>query len=93
MKKWAIFLAFLGISAAAQAAWACSNMGPDKHMGVVQAVDAQGGAFTLVDAETGKPLRFVTSAEQLKKVKANDKAVITFKTEGEKLVAKEIMVR
>lgn len=72
---------------------ACSSMGPDKHVGVVKAVEAPNGALVLVDAETGKPIRFIASAKLLEGVKVNDKAVVTFKTEGEKLLAKEIVVR
>jgi hypothetical protein len=73
--------------------WACSNMGPDKHVGLVKAIDMKEGVLTLIDAETGKPLQFATAASLLKEVKVNDKAVVTFKSEGERLVAKELLVR
>ena len=75
------------------AVWACSNMGPDKHVGMVKAIDLKEGVLTLIDAETGKPLQFATSASLLKGVKVQDKAVVTFKSEGERLVAKELVVR
>ena len=73
--------------------WACSNMGPNKHVGMVKAIDLKEGVLTLIDAETGKPLQFATSASLLKEVKVNDKAVVTFKSEGERLVAKELLIR
>jgi len=78
---------------AGTAAWACSSMGPDKHVGMVKAIDTKEGTLTLVDAETGKPLQFATSASVLKGVKVNDKAVVTFKTDGERLVAKDLVIR
>lgn len=73
--------------------WACSNMGPDKHVGMVKAIDTKEGTLTLIDAETGKPLQFATSASLLKGVKVNDKAVVTFKSEGAHLITKELVVR
>ncbi len=73
--------------------WACSSMGPDKHMGLVKAIGTSEGAFTIVDAETGKPIQFVASAKLLEGVKVNDKAVVTFKMDGDRLLAKEIVVR
>lgn len=87
-----ILAAFLTLSAGT-AVWACSSMGPDKHVGMVKAIDTKEGTLTLIDAETGKPLQFATSAAALKGVKVNDKAVVTFKTEGERLVTKEVVVR
>lgn len=81
-----IFAATAGLS------WACSSMGPDKHMGVVKAITSE-GAFTIVDAETGKPIQFVASTKLLEEVKVNDKAVVTFKMDGERLLAEKIEVR
>lgn len=72
---------------------ACSSMGPDKHVGVVKAVGTPEGAFVIVDAETGKPIQFIASAKLLEGVKVNDKAVVMFKMEGDRLLAKEIVVR
>lgn len=87
-----ILAAFFALTAGT-AVWACSSMGPDKHIGMVKAIDAKEGTLTLIDAETGKPLQFATSASVLKGVKVNDKAVVTFKTDGERLVAKDLVVR
>jgi hypothetical protein len=88
-----LILAAFWLVSAGTAVWACSNMGPDKHMGMVKAIDLKEGVLTLIDAETGKPLEFATQASLLKGVKVNDKAVVTFKSEGERLVAKELLVR
>ncbi|TAJ99979.1 MAG: hypothetical protein EPO39_16165 [Candidatus Manganitrophaceae bacterium] len=90
---WGALLLTLTISAAgAGLGWACSSMGPDKHVGVVQAINTPEGALVLVDAETGKPIRFIASAKVLEGVKVHDKAVVTFKTEGDRLLAKEIVI-
>ncbi len=86
-------LAVFFVLSTGAAVWACSNMGPDKHVGMVKAIDLKEGVLTLIDAETGKPLQFATSASLLKGVKVQDKAVVTFKSEGERLVAKELVVR
>lgn len=87
-----IFVALLVLSTG-PAAWACSNMGPDKHVGMVKAIDLKGETLTLIDAETGKPLQFATPASLLKGVKVQDRAVVTFRSEGERLIAKELVVR
>jgi hypothetical protein len=85
---------FLVISVAATGlGWACSSMGPDKHMGVVKSIDTPVGAFVIVDAETGKPIQFAASAKLLEGVKVNDKAVVTFKMEGDRLLAEKIEIR
>jgi hypothetical protein len=89
----ALILALFLTLSAGTAVWACSNMGPDKHVGMVKAIDTKEGTLTLIDAETGKPLQFATSASVLKGVKVNDKALVTFKSEGERLVAKELVIR
>lgn len=93
-KKWMVGAMLLGLTvwAGSSAALACSSMGPDKHVGVVKAIDAE-GALTIIDAETGKPIRFAAPAALLKGVKVNDKAVVTFQMEGERLLAKEVVVR
>jgi hypothetical protein len=77
---------------AAGLGWACSSMGPDKHMGVVKSIDTPEGAFVIVDAETGKPIQFMASNKLLEGVKVNDKAVVTFKMEGDRLLAEKIEV-
>ena len=69
---------------------ACSSMGPGKHVGVVQAVQIDKGILMLIDAETGKPIAFSASPELLQKTRAQEKVIMTFKTEGARLVAQNI---
>lgn len=91
---WGVMVLTVAISmGAAGLSWACSSMGPDKHMGVVKAVGNPEGALVIVDAETGKPIQFSASPKLLEGVKVNDKAVVTFKMEGDRLLAKEIVVK
>ena len=71
---------------------ACSNLGPDKHMGIVTLVDPLKGTLSLMDAETQKTIAFVTGEELLKKVHVNDRIVVTFETDKDQHVAKEIVV-
>lgn len=97
MRQKMLFLGMLALTLAVSAAgirssWACSSMGPDKHLGVVKAINTPEGALVLVDAETGKPIQFIAPAKLLEGIKVNDKAVVTFKMEGEKLLAKEIVL-
>lgn len=95
-KSWMLGALALTIAISMGAAgfgWACSSMGPDKHMGVVKAVGTPEGALVIVDAETGKPIQFIAPAKLLEGVKVNDKAVVTFKKEGDRLLAKEILVK
>jgi len=83
----------VGISVgAAGFGWACSSMGPDKHMGVVKTVGPAEGALVIIDAETGKPIQFTASSKLLEGVRVNDKAVVTFKMEGDRLLAEKIEV-
>jgi hypothetical protein len=69
---------------------ACSSMGPNTHAGIIQGVDAKGGTVTLIDSETGKALTFSASEVQLSTLQPNERIVIKFRIEGEKMVAKEI---
>lgn len=95
-KGWVLGALALSLAISVGAAgwsWACSSMGPDKHIGVVKAIGTPEGAFTIVDAETGKPIQFIASSKLLEGVKINDKAVVTFKMDGERLLAEKIVVR
>lgn len=97
MRQKMLFLGMLALTlvvstAGIRSSWACSSMGPDKHLGVVKAINTPEGALVLVDAETGKPIQFIAPAKLLEGIKVNDKAVVTFKMEGEKLLAKEIAI-
>lgn len=59
-------------------AYACKSAGAFTHVGVVTAVDRVALTVTINDAETGKPVTFSATAEQLKAVKPGDEVVIGF---------------
>ncbi len=71
---------------------ACSNLGPDKHMGMVTLVDPLKGTLSLMDAETKNTIVFLTGEELLKKIHVNDQVVVTFETDKNQHVAKDIVV-
>lgn len=76
----------------APTAWSCSNMGPGKHVGVVTTSDPGNGILVITDAETRKPIRFVSSGELLRQVDTDDTVIVTFTTHEGQLIAKEIVV-
>jgi hypothetical protein len=86
------FVFVFGLLAAAPIAWACSNMGPGKHVGVVKTSDSVKGVLVIIDAESQKPIRFLTASELLRKVQADDTVIVTFTTREDQLIAKEIVV-
>ena len=45
------------------ATWACDAAGPSTHIGTVQSVDASSKTFTIIDAQTRTPIKFVASNE------------------------------
>ncbi|MFZ5877587.1 MAG: hypothetical protein ACOYXU_14470 [Nitrospirota bacterium] len=57
---------------------ACKGAGAFKHVGVVTAVDSAALTVTIKDAETGDPVTFSATAEQLKAVKPGDEVLIGF---------------
>ncbi|MBN4050052.1 hypothetical protein JYT17_00360 [Nitrospira defluvii] len=93
IKKGISFLVILGLFVLAPVlASACSNLGPEKHMGVVLSVDPIKRTMTLMDAETQKPLLFVMDEALLKKIHVNDRIVIRFQKKQEQLIAKDLEV-
>jgi len=90
------FISFLAIFAALVfgPVWAsaCSNLGPEKHMGIVLRVDPMKGTMALMDAETRKTLNFKIDENLLKKIHVNDQIVITFKEKEDELIAKDVVV-
>lgn len=43
--------------------WACDAAGPSTHVGTVQSVDASSKTFTIIDAQTRMPIKFVANNE------------------------------
>lgn len=71
---------------------ACSNLGPEKHMGVVRLVNPIKGTLSLIDAETRRTIEFVVGKNLIHKVGVNDTVVVTFEQKDQLLVAKAIVV-
>ncbi|MEC4679037.1 MAG: hypothetical protein VST69_09835 [Nitrospirota bacterium] len=93
IKKGISFLAILGLFVLAPVlASACSNLGPQKHMGVVLSVDPIKGTMALMDAETQETLHFVINESLLKKIHINDRIIIRFQEEQDQLIAKDLEV-
>ncbi len=79
-----IAVTLLAVSAVAAPAWACKVAGPDKHVGVVTAVDSESGTFTIMDVETNAPITFQASAKLIKQAKqAQGQVMVSFKEEGQ----------
>jgi hypothetical protein len=74
----------------APSASACDAAGPNAHVGAVTAIDPTRKTFTLKDAETTRPIVFVTTTEQLKGVKVEDEVAVTYVAEGKQLRATAI---
>jgi len=85
-----VMVAGLGV-AAATPAFACSVAGPNKHVGQVTAVNTRTGTFTIMDAETRKPIVFAASTDIIKDAaKAKGSVMVSYEQSDGKLVAKDI---
>jgi len=72
-------------------AFACSAAGPNKHVGQVTAVNTRAGTFTIMDAETRKPITFAASAGILNDAaKAKGSVMVSYEQSDGKMVAKDI---
>ena len=74
----ALLLALMG-AWGGTAAWACSAVGPEAHVGQVVAVDPRAGTFTLRDAETGRPITFRAGPELLRKVAVGRQVLVRYR--------------
>lgn len=91
--KWAAaFVLFSALGFGWGPVSACSNLGPEKHMGIVKFVDPAKGTMSLIDAESQQMLTFVAEGDVLNKVNMNDTIVVTFEKKETQLIAKEIVV-
>jgi len=76
---------------AATPIFACSVAGPNKHVGQVTGVNTKAGTFTILDAETQKPITFAASAGILKDAaKAKGSVMVSYEQSDGKMVAKDI---
>lgn len=78
------------LSIAPRTAEACKNMGPNTHAGVIQSMDLEEASLTLIDAESGQPITFSATPEQLATLKPNDRVIVVFHDDGERLIAEKI---
>jgi len=70
---------------------ACSVAGPNKHVGQITEVNAKAGTFTIMDAETRKPIVFAASADIIKDAaKAKGSVMVSYEQSDGKMVAKDI---
>ena len=76
--------------AAALPSWACDSMGPNKHVGVIAALDAKAGTVTIIDAQMQKPLTFAADAKLLAGLAPKKNIVVTYKKDGDRLAAEAI---
>ncbi len=65
MKRIGYFLALPALIMAGNAAWACSAMGPNTHIGQVMSLDRDAKTLTILDAETRQPITFVLNDQLL----------------------------
>jgi len=78
------------VVAVPSSALACKNAGAFKHVGVVAAVDTKALTVTINDAESGEPITFVATAQQLKDIKPGAEVMIGFTEKNGKLTAVHI---
>ena len=91
MRAMILLLALTGlVFISGSSASACEAAGPNTHVGAVTAIDPAGKTFTLKDAETTRPIVFLTTTEQLKGVKVKDEVAVTYVAEGKQLRATSI---
>ncbi|MFQ5596813.1 MAG: hypothetical protein ACE5GK_02065 [Nitrospiria bacterium] len=89
----AFFAVFLGVSTSVTTVFACSSLGPGKHLGLVWMIDPIQKSITLIDAETRNPVSFFIGEDFIKTVKMNDTVVITFEKEEGRLIVKNLVVQ
>ncbi len=87
-----VVAAMMGLVFTPIIATACSNLGPEKHMGVVRLINPIKGTLSLIDAETQKSIEFVAKKDLINKVSVNDTVVVTFEQKEQLLLAKAIVI-
>jgi hypothetical protein len=71
---------------------ACSKLGTNTHVGIIEQIDSKAGTLTLIDAESGKSITFLVSPNLLASLKPNNRVMINFKVDGKALVAEKIQI-
>ncbi len=76
---------------ASTTAWACSAVGPNKHVGMLLNIDKPGQSFTVLDAETNRPITFLADEALLTRLTgAKGQILVDFEAEGSKLRATSV---
>ena len=89
--KWLIGAAFvLHLLLLAPQVWACSAAGPNGHIGEAVNVNPSVQSIQIRDGQTGSPLTFRATTEQLSGISPGDRVLITFTKDGETLLAEKI---
>lgn len=88
--KWLIAALLLSLLLSAPQVWACTGAGPNGHVGEALSVNPSARAIRIRDAQTGDPLTFKATAEQLSGINPGDRVFIRYKKDGESLIAEEV---
>ncbi|MEJ2552764.1 MAG: hypothetical protein P8079_01820 [Gammaproteobacteria bacterium] len=71
--------------------WACKMAGDHKHVGMVTKVDPVAGTFTIIDAETNKPIVFSADRKVLSNAEhAQGQVMVSYENRAKQLVAVDI---
>jgi hypothetical protein len=57
---------------------ACDSLGENMHMGNIVSIDRSGNTFTILDAESQAPIRFIASRESLIPLSVNDMVEVSY---------------
>jgi hypothetical protein len=79
------------ISAVVVPSWACDAMGPNRHVGVVIKIEPNAGTFTIIDAQTEKPITFMAQRHILDKLALNREFIVTFRMKGSHMRAEAVV--
>ncbi len=82
---------FIALSLGLPAAFACSAMGPNTHVGTILNVDSEAKTLTIQDMETNKPITFaLNDALLMKLASASGQIIVRYSGADGKLVATDI---
>jgi len=71
--------------------WACSAVGANKHVGKLLCVDAAANSFTVLDAETIRPITFLADQNILSRLAGHEgQVLVEFEAEGTNLRAIDV---
>jgi len=81
----------IALAAMSTTVWACRAAGPNKHVGVLLSVDEAANSFTLLDAESHRPITFLAADKLLSTLPhASRRILVDYRIDGAKLRATKI---